>query len=174
MIQQVIHGDCLEVLPQIESKSIDMILCDLPYGITANPWDSIIPLDKLWAEYSRVIKENGAIVLFGTQPFTTTLVNSNPKLFRYEIIWDKGKGSNFQHARRMIMKSHENILVFYKKLPTYNPQKTAGVPYVTKPHKRGSTISGLQHSSSAANIHPGTINEGDRYPLSVQRLQERF
>jgi site-specific DNA-methyltransferase (adenine-specific) len=115
-------GDCLEVMKNIESKSIDMILCDLPYGTTRNRWDSIIPLDKLWEQYERIIKDNGAIVLFAQTPFDKLLGSSNLKLLKYEWIWKKNKATGFLNSKKMPLKEHENILVFYKELPTYNPQ----------------------------------------------------
>ncbi|SFI02627.1 site-specific DNA-methyltransferase (adenine-specific) [Bacillus sp. 71mf] len=115
--------DCLEGMKMIEDKSIDMILCDLPYGTTSCKWDSIIPFDLLWEQYERIIKDNGAIVLTASQPFTTKLIASNMKLFRYEWIWKKGNHTTgFQNANRMPLKNHENVLVFYKKLPKYYPQ----------------------------------------------------
>ena len=117
------HGDCLEIMKNIQDKSIDMILCDLPYGTTRCNWDVIIPFECLWEQYERIIKDNGAIVLFGSQPFTSLLVNSNIKLFRYEWIWEKQKASNFMSAKKNPLKYHENILVFYKNQPTYNYQK---------------------------------------------------
>ena len=119
-LNKIYNEDCLEGMKKIEDKSIDMILCDLPYGTTRNKWDTVIPLDKLWEQYERVIKDNGAIVLTASQPFTSALVMSNPSIFRYEWIWIKSRASLFQNARKMPMKRHENILVFYKKLPTYN------------------------------------------------------
>ncbi len=115
-------GDCLELMKYIPDKSIDMILCDLPYGTTACKWDTIIPFEPLWEQYERVIKVNGAIVLTASQPFTSNLVMSNPKLFRYEWIWEKNKPSNFMLANKQPMKYHENVLVFYKKQPIYNKQ----------------------------------------------------
>lgn len=117
----VFHGDCLEIMKSIPDRSIDMILCDLPYGTTACKWDSIIDLDLLWKQYQRIIKDNGAIILTASQPFTTKLISSNYKLFRYEWIYSKTKATGFMNANKMPMKQHENILVFYKKLPTYNP-----------------------------------------------------
>jgi site-specific DNA-methyltransferase (adenine-specific) len=107
-------GDCLELLPEIEDKSIDMILCDLPYGVTACDWDSIIPLEPLWEQYKRIIKDNGAIVLTATQPFTTDLINSNRKMFKYEMIWEKTRKTGFQMATKRPMREHENVLIFYK------------------------------------------------------------
>lgn len=116
-------GNCLTVMQDIPSQSVDMILCDLPYGTTNLEWDKPIDFVEMWKEYNRIIKENGAILLFSQQPFTTDLINSNRKMFRYEIIWEKTMKSGFINAKKMPLRVHENILVFYKKLPTYNPQK---------------------------------------------------
>lgn len=109
-------------MKNIPDKSIDMILCDLPYGTTHNKWDTIIPFDKLWAQYKRIIKDNGAILLFSQMPFGASLIMSNPKMFRYEWIWEKNQAVGFLNAKKMPLRKHENILVFYKHLPTYNPQ----------------------------------------------------
>ena len=116
------NGDCLELMNNIPDKRIDMILCDLPYGTTKCSWDTVIPFDKLWFQYERIIKENGAIVLFGKQPFTTDLINSNRKLYKYELIWEKDKPTDFALANKKPMCYHENIEVFYKKQPVYNKQ----------------------------------------------------
>ena len=116
-------GDCLEEMKNIDDKTIDMILCDLPYGITKCTWDKTIPFKPLWEEYERIIKDNGAIVLFSKMPFTVDLIESNRKLFRYEIIWEKTQKTGFLNANKMPLSGHENILIFYKHLPTYNPQK---------------------------------------------------
>lgn len=113
MINQVIKGDCLIEMPKIPDKSIDMILCDLPYGTTACKWDTIIPFEPLWEQYKRIIKDNGAIVLTASQPFTSALVMSNIKWFRYEMIWKKNRGTGIFNAKKIPMKSHENICVFY-------------------------------------------------------------
>lgn len=117
-------GDCLELMQNIPAKSVDMILCDLPYGTTACKWDTVIPFEPLWTQYKRIIKDNGAIVLFGSQPFTSALVMSNVKWFKYEIIWDKERTSNPMLAKIQPMKTHENILVFGKEKLKYNPQFT--------------------------------------------------
>lgn len=115
--------NCLEGMKYIPDRSIDMILCDLPYGTTRCRWDEIIPFDLLWEQYKRIIKDNGAIVLTASQPFTTKLIQSNFNWFRYEWIWKKGEHvTGFPNANRMPLKNHENICVFYRKLPTYNPQ----------------------------------------------------
>ena len=117
-------GDCLEVMKEIPDKSIDMILCDLPYGTTACKWDVVIPFEELWEQYNRIIKENGAIVLFGSQPFTSQLILSNIKMFREELIWLKNKSGSGLQAKQKHIKIHENILVFSKNGKyTYNPQK---------------------------------------------------
>lgn len=120
---ELYHGDCLELMKDVPDKSIDMILCDLPYGTTRCSWDILIPFGPLWDSYNRIIKDHGAILLFSAQPFTTDLINSNRKMFRYEIIWEKTQKLGFLSANRMPLKAHENILVFYKSQPTYNPQK---------------------------------------------------
>lgn len=154
-------GDCLELMKDIPDKSIDMILCDLPYGTTRNKWDSVIPLDKLWEQYNRIIKEGGAIVLFSQMPFTAELIHSNLKYFRYEWIWQKDNGTGFLNAKKMPLKIHENILVFYKKTPTYNPQMRKGFkPYKCKQGR---------HSSNYGVYEQGHITEsnGERYPIDI-------
>lgn len=137
---ELICGDCLIEMQNIPEKSVDMILCDLPFGTTENEWDKVISFDRLWEQYNRIIKDNGAIVLFSQMPFTAQLVMSNPKHFRYEWIWQKTKCSGFMNAKKMPLKQHENILVFYKKLPTYNPQgiKT-GVSIKTGRSRKGNS-----------------------------------
>ena len=120
MLNKIILGDCLDVMKGIADKSVDMILCDLPYGTTACKWDVVIPFDLLWEQYNRIIKDNGAIVLFGSQPFTSQLISSNIKKFKYEWIWKKTKAGNFALCKKNPMKYHENISVFYNKFPTFN------------------------------------------------------
>lgn len=115
------QGDCLELMKDIPDKSVDIILCDLPYGTTQCKWDIIIPFQPLWEQYNRIIKEHGAILLFSSQPYTTDLIMSNRKMFRYEIIWSKTLPTGFLNAKKMPLRYHENICVFYKHLPTYNP-----------------------------------------------------
>ena len=119
---EIYKDDCLEAMKSIPDKSIDMILCDLPYGTTRNKWDTVIDLDLLWSQYERIIKDNGAIVLFAQVPFNIILGYSNLKLLKYEWIWEKEQGTGHLNAKKMPLKSHENIMVFYKKPPTYNPQ----------------------------------------------------
>ena len=131
---KIFNGDCLDIMPkEIGDKSVDLILCDLPYGTTDNEWDIILPFDELWREYNRIIKDNGAIVLFSQMPFGAYLINSNKKNFRYEWIWEKEGVTGFLNAKKCPLKKHENILVFYKQLPTYNPQ---GLRLLDKPLHR--------------------------------------
>ena len=122
MIDKIFNEDCLEGMKRIPDASIDMVLCDLPYGTTANKWDSIIPLDELWAQYNRICKPTAAIVLTASQPFTSKLVMSNPEMFRHEWIWIKNRGSNFANTVREPFKEHEEVLVFSKGRWTYNKQ----------------------------------------------------
>ena len=154
------NGDCLEIMKNIADKSVDMILCDLPYGTTACKWDIIIPFDKLWEQYERIIKDNGAIVLTASQPFTTVLNQSNLKIFRYEWIWIKNNTTGFQLANKMPLKKHENISVFYKKLPTYNPQ---GLQAYGKTNKRGSAGNG-GHLANECNQY---IQQFTNYPTQL-------
>lgn len=159
------QGDCLEVMKQIQAKSINMILCDLPYGITArNKWDVVIPFDKLWEQYNRIIKDNGAIVLFGSGMFTSSLMQSNQKMWRYNLIWHKTTPTGFLNANRMPLRAHEDIVVFYKSLPVYNPQKTTG-------HKR--KVSKAEHKINSKKTEDygehglTTYDSTERYPTSV-------
>ena len=126
MSYSLYHGDCLEVMKNIPDKSIDMILCDLPYGTTACKWDNVIPFEPLWEQYNRVIKQNGIVVLTATQPFTTMLIYSNIKLFRYALVWDKKKPVGYFNARKQPLRVHEDILIFANGITTYNPIKSKG------------------------------------------------
>ena len=118
---QIYLGDCLDIMKNIENKSVDMILCDLPYGTTQCSWDTVIPFEPLWGQYERIIKDNGAIVLFGSEPFSSLLRTSNIKMYRHEWIWYKDKSGNFMNCKFEPMKVHENIMIFGKKKGTYNP-----------------------------------------------------
>jgi site-specific DNA-methyltransferase (adenine-specific) len=125
----LLQGDCLDVLKTIPDGSIDMVMCDLPYGTTRNSWDSVIPLDELWAQYHRVCKKNAAIVLTASQPFTSALVMSNVSDFRYSLVWDKKGTTGFQTAKIMPLRRHEDVVVFYRAKPAYNPEmETRGAP----------------------------------------------
>ena len=129
MNHNLILGECLEEMSKLDNDCVDMILTDLPYGTTACKWDSIIPLEEMWQQFNRVCKQDGAMVFTAQQPFTTTLAASNLKNFRYEWIWEKPQGTNPMNAKVMPLKSHENILVFYRRKPVYNPQMEKGTPY---------------------------------------------
>lgn len=165
---ELCQGDCLEVMKDIPDKSIDMILCDLPYGTTQNKWDTIIPLDKLWEQYERVIKDNGAIALFAQAPFDKVLGVSNLKLLKYEWIWEKNRGTGHLNAKKMPMKAHENIMVFYKKLPTYNPQMREGDPYVRKDCSKSKLNKG---NYGKTNESYTTVNNGGRYPVDCLQFK---
>ena len=159
------QGDCLELMKDIADGSVDMILADLPYGTTNCKWDTIIPFEPLWEQYKRLIKPSGAIVLTASQPFTSALVMSNPKMFKYEWIWEKTIGTNFALVKKQPSKKHENILVFYKKQPTYNPEMQEGKPYIDirkKTERNVGVWGGKTMDKTPIN------NKGTRYPSSVQ------
>lgn len=162
------HGDCLDVMEDIPDNVVDMVMCDLPYEVTACSWDTIIPLEPLWKHYNRICKENAAMVFTATQPFTTILINSNLKNFRYELIWEKPQGTNPLTAKIMPLKAHENILVFYRKTPTYNPQMEQGSPYKGFQSQK-STIGEVY--GSRKSVHRDN-EEGTRYPKSVLRFKQ--
>lgn len=161
----VIQGDCLELMKDIPDGSVDMILADLPYGTTACKWDTIIPFEPLWEQYKRIIKPNGAIVLTASQPFTSALVMSNPRMFKYEWIWEKHQGTNPMSAKFSPLKSHENIVVFAKNKTVYNPQMEIGKPY-----------SGFNSNKVQSEVYGGGRSvhrdnkDGSRYPKTVLRF----
>ena len=160
---------------RIPDKSIDMILCDLPYGVTArNKWDEVIPFGELWRHYKRIIKDNGAIVLFGQDKFTAKLMLSNEKWHRYNLVWEKDRPSGFLNASRMPLRSHEDILVFYNKLPTYNPQFWEGQPL----HGMGKKFREVKNQNNNYNdfssqTNPSAEREGDtrKHPRSVLKFK---
>lgn len=161
IINQLFEGDCLKYLKQFPDKCIDMVICDLPYGTTQNKWDSVIPLSKLWKEYERVVKDNGAIVLTSQGLFTAQLMMSNPKMFKYKWIWEKSKPTNFLNAKKQPLRKYEDICVFYKKQPTYNPQMKKGVPYNKGVRKN-------QLSGSYGDFQPVHVySDGSRYPTDI-------
>jgi DNA modification methylase/DNA-binding Xre family transcriptional regulator len=166
-VNKVIQGDCLEVMQSIPNKSVNMILCDLPYGTTQNKWDSVIDLQKLWAEYERIIKDNGAIVLTSQGIFTAKLILSNEKLFKYKITWIKSKSTNFLNAKKQPLRKHEDICVFYKKQPTYNPQMTEGEAYDKGIRKD-------QFTGSYGDFKPKHVkSNGERYPNDIVFYEEQ-
>jgi len=163
-------GDCLERMKEIPDGSVDMVLVDLPYGTTQNKWDSVIPFDNLWKEYYRVCKENAAIVMFAAQPFTSLLVASNIKDFKYDWVWQKPKGTGHLNAKKQPMRDKEDVLVFYRKQPTYNPQMTEGTPYKDKAGKDHSSNSSMTGSyGSYTNFR--NDNNGLRYPKQVIKFR---
>ena len=166
MTEKLMPGDCLTLLKRVEDHSIDMILADLPYGITANKWDSVIPLQPLFEQYERVIKDHGAVLLFGMGKFGASLIMnaSNKMPYRYEWIWQKSRTMGFFWSHHMPLRAHENIYVFYKHLPTYNPQMHQGFkPYKGQWHR---DKSGHNYHSPSGNYTPRKSN-GERFPIDV-------
>ena len=160
-VNRVIEGDCIEVMHHLPNDCIDMVLCDLPYGTTQNKWDSIVPLDELWAEYKRIVKPNGAIVLTSQGLFTAALIMSQPKLFKYKWVWEKSKPTNFLNAKKQPLRKHEDVCVFYNKQPVYNPQMTEGEPYDKGVRKN--QLSGSYGDFQPVHVH----SDGKRYPTDV-------
>lgn len=162
-INQLYKGNCLELMKEIPDESIDMILCDLPYGSTQCKWDIIIPFEPLWEQYNRIIKENGAIVLFATEPFASKLRLSNIKNYKYDWVWDKVKGTGFLNAKKQPMRNHELICVFYKKQCLYNPQMTYGHKL-----KKSYRSKDLQTDVYGEMKNDYTYESTSRYPRSIQ------
>ena len=167
---QLYKGNCLEIMTKIPNKSVDMICCDLPYGTTQNKLDIVIPFEPLWEQYERIIKDDGCIALFAQGLFYVDLVNSNRKLFRYDLVWDKVLISGFLNAKRMPLRQHEQIAIFYKKLPLYNPQFTQGKPlhskglnYVNKEIKN-QNYGNFQHTDDSRK------GSTEKYPTSILRF----
>jgi site-specific DNA-methyltransferase (adenine-specific) len=163
-------GDCIDIMKQLPDKSVDMILCDLPYGVTNNESDIIIPFDSLWEQYERIITDNGAIVLFGQGIFFIDLVHSNRKLFRYDLVWDKVLTSGFLNAKGMPLRQHEQIAIFYKNPPTYNPQFTKGEPS----HSRGTVYKNkpiVNNNYGKFRAVDSDLSE-DKYPTSIIAVQK--
>ena len=160
-VNKIIQGDCLKQMKRLPDKSIDMILCDLPYGTTQNKWDSVIDLDKLWKEYFRVIKDRGAIVLTAQGIFTAKLILSQEKYFKYKIVWIKSKATNFLNAKKQPLRKHEDICVFYKNQPHYAPQMTIGKAY--DKGFRKNQLTGSYGDFKSNHVR----SEGQRYPTDV-------
>ncbi len=157
----LLEGDCLELMRLIPSQSVHLILCDLPYGTTQNRWDSVIDLNRLWLEYRRVLKPNGVIVLTAQGIFTAKLILSNEEWFKYKIVWEKSKSTNFLNAKKQPLRKHEDICVFYTKPPTYNPQMQPGQPYDKGVRKN-------QLSGSYGDFLPAHVkSDGGRYPSDI-------
>ncbi len=162
---QVIHGDCLDVLPTLASGSVDAVIADPPYGTTACKWDSIIPLGPMWAELKRVIKPRGAIVMTASQPFTTTLIASNREWFRYCWVWEKSRPSGFMHCNKYPLKSHEDVCVFASRVPAYYPQKPAA-PRRSEGQRRVKAHPAVCQSDRVRTFD----NNGEAYPRTVIRI----
>ena len=166
-INKIYHEDCIECMKRIDDKSIDLICTDLPYQQTHNHWDTIIPFEPLWIQYERIIKDNGAIILFANGMFTADLMKSNPKLWRYNLIWEKTQPTGFLNAKRMPLRSQEDICVFYKKQPTYNPQKTTGHPRkVSKAEHKVNCKETTDYGQHGLTTYDST----ERYPRSVWKF----
>lgn len=160
-------GDCLELMKDIPDKSIDMILCDLPYGKTQNKKDKPLPFDKLWTEYRRIIKDNGCIALFGQGTFYIDLVNSNRKMFRYDLVWDKGLTTGFLNAKRMPLRKHEQIAIFYEKQPVYNPQFSQGEPLHGKGTAYKSKEIKNQNYGKFNAVEDNRAGSVEKYPTTI-------
>ena len=168
-INEIYKGDCLELMPKfVDDKSVDMIFCDLPYGTTKCKWDVIIPFDRLWSEYERVIKDNGVILLFGNEPFSSVLRTSNLKLYRYDWIWEKTKATGFQNSKIQPMRKYENLSVFYKHKPTYNPQGL-----IKKQDKKTNVRSGNIKNEHSFNTYKGKkpVAEFTNYPTNIVKFK---
>lgn len=159
---KIILGDCLEIMKSIPSQSVDMVLCDLPYGTTKCKWDIIIPFEPLWKEWYRIAKIDAPIVLTASQPFTSVLITSNLKHYKYNWVWEKSKATGYLNAKKMPMKAHEDICVFYRKPPIYNPQMWQSTPYNKGKAHRPTDVYGQQISVLVKN------DTGLRYPRTVQ------
>jgi len=160
---QLLQGDCLELMKETPNKSVDMILCDLPYGTTACKWDEIIPFDKLWEQYERIIKDKGAICLFGSEPFSSKLRMSNLKLYKYDWIWDKDQGGNFANAKRQPLKTYENIMVFNGNI--YYPIMTVAEQKNIRPISDGAKV----NITGMTQVHSKDYNPDIRYPKCILR-----
>lgn len=161
MVNQVYEADCLDCMRKIPDESVDMILCDLPYGMTQNDWDCYIPLEQLWLQYLRIIKPSGAIVLTSQGLFTAKLIISQPRLFRYKWIWEKSKPTNFLNAKKQPLRKYEDVCIFYKKQPIYNPQMKPGEPYDKGVRK--DQLTGCYGDFQPIHVQ----SEGERYPTDV-------
>lgn len=174
----LLNDDCLNAMPDLPEHSVDMILCDLPYEVTHNQWDTIIPFDRLWKEYKRLLKPNAVCVLFGQGLFSAKLIMSNPEMYRYSLVWDKERVTGFLNANRMPLRCHEDIMVFYEKLPVYNPQMTQGS---APSHKRGikaENRGSINDSGKAyrnyVHLDAGPCTQSDlKFPTSIIRIPNK-
>lgn len=161
LLNEIHLGDCFDVFPRIDDHCVDLVLCDLPYGITACKWDVELDLERLWREYKRILKPGGAVVLTATQPFATKLINSNRKWFRYKWVWRKSRAVGFLNAKKMPLRVHEDVLVFARGRTVYNPQFSEGKPYVSRRSQKSKP--GVYREVKRTD----TVNPGIRYPKDV-------
>lgn len=157
---KIICGDCFDILPQIPDNSVDLLFVDLPYGTTQANWDSVLPLDQLWEQYNRILKLNGAMLFTASQPFTTTLIFSNIDNYKYSWIWEKSKATNYLNAKKQPLRAYEEVVVFYRKQPVYNPQMTEGEAYNKGTALRLTDVYGDQKAVEVKS-------DGLRYPRNV-------
>ena len=168
-------GDCLEVMKTLTDHSIDLVVCDPPYGTTMMEWDKVLDFKELWKTYERIVKPNGMICLFGSQPFTSFLICSNPKWFRYELIWNKNKCGSPGLAKYRPMKTHENIIVFSQNSGgTYNPQMEKGIPYERTSSNPDGYIGRINNHKYGMKPRKSFKNEGTRYPKSILNISRDF
>lgn len=167
LINKVFNEDCLEGMKRIEDKSIQLILCDLPFGTTSCKWDTVIPFNLLWEQYERIIEDNGAIVLFGNEPFSSNLRTSNLGIYRYDWKWVKPNSTTPNLAKIQPLRRYEDIIVFYKKQPTYNPQMSEGKPYKWNSKRSKGEVNGIQYR----NDKP-IENSGTRYPTNILEFKQ--
>ena len=176
-MMNLMQGDCLELMKGVPDKSVDMVLCDLPYGTSAaKSWDKVIPMDELWKQYERIIKDDGAIILFGAEPFSSRVRLSNIKLYKYDWKWEKPSGANFLNFKHQPAKVHEDIMVFGKMATSYskkgnmkyNPQMEKGDPYKQKSGKQKTDNNNSTVRSPIKQVQ--TVNNGTRYPRSIQKF----
>jgi site-specific DNA-methyltransferase (adenine-specific)/modification methylase len=161
LLNRVFEADCLDKMRDIPDSSIDMVLCDLPYGMTQNTWDSYIPLDRLWEQYLRIIKAKGVIALTSHGVFTAKLILSQEKLFKYKWVWEKSKPTNFLNAKKQPLRKHEDVCIFYQRQPTYHPQMTQGTAYDKGVRKN--QLSGCYGDFEPVRVH----SDGERYPTDI-------
>jgi DNA modification methylase len=162
----IYHGDCLEIMQSIDAESVDMILCDLPYGSTRNRWDILIPLIPLWQQYKRIIKNNGVIALTGQGMFSAKLMVSNEDWYKYTLVWEKDNVTGHLNAKKQPLRKHEDVLIFYQKQPTYNPQFTLGTPYQYSHYQYETNSTNYGDQKGVGQIK----NDGKRYPTSIIKI----
>jgi len=171
---ELYNDDCLNILPKIPDSSVDFVCVDLPYGTTSIGWDIIIPMEQLWPEYWRVLKPTGIVALFGSQPFSSYLITTGLKEFKYEIIWNKNKCGSPGLAKYRPMKVHENILIFSKKTGTYNPQMESGTPYARTSKNPEGYVGRANNHKYGMKPRKEFSNEGTRYPKSILNISRDF